>query len=102
MASPVFFTPLLQFVLLSQFSSLYDHNSYLFSLTTLLLQYNASPFCVSLLCRRQNLSPEAQRSSLSKMDARLEVYKSSGMDTRERESRKPKVEIGFEMDSFIQ
>uniref|UniRef100_A0A8D1Y0H7 Cation channel sperm associated 2 n=2 Tax=Sus scrofa TaxID=9823 RepID=A0A8D1Y0H7_PIG len=72
------------------FSSLYDHNSYLFSLTTLLLQYNASPFCVSLLCRRQNLSPEAQRSSLSKMDARDVSQQEEYMDLTEASEEESK------------
>lgn len=55
----------------SQFSSLYDLNSFLFSLPHLCI--SVTLFCVFLLCRRQNLSPEAMRSSLSKVDARLGI-----------------------------
>lgn len=87
----LFFTPLLQLVL-THFSSLNDQNSFIFCL--LPSCFSVTVFTVLLfffLFRRQNLIPEAQRSSISKLDARLGVYMWSGMHTRER-GRKTKGE----------
>lgn len=80
--SPFIFTFLLQSVLLPQFSSLYDLNSFLFSILCSCTSIILFTVLCFLLCRRQNLSPEALRSSLSKMDARSGEFVWTEMDTQ--------------------